>query len=184
MSARTLLVSSVVALAVLVSSQAYADKSERPNPAFAGKIMLSDKRFPAQAKSLSAFNAKIRAQSKINFQEDKEKRTWKIHFAGFLRTPLNDLEYLVKVYEFVGGRQQLLLTFEQFTNERGQTALLSNMVLERKVVGVNKEMLVTMESKGRVLASSRFRILGQGEKYNGKVDFSEEEAAGGSKEEE
>jgi hypothetical protein len=45
-------------------------------------------------------------------------------------------------------------------------------------------MLVTMENKGRVLASSRFRILGQGERYNGKVDFSEEEAAGGAKEEE
>jgi len=64
------------------------------------------------------------------------------------------------------------------------TALVSNMTLERKHVGVNKELLVTMENKGKVLASSRFRILGQGERYNGKVDFSEEEAAGGSKEEE
>jgi hypothetical protein len=40
-----------------------------------------------------------------------------------------------------------------------------------------------MESKGRVLASNRFRILGQGERYTGKVDFSEEEASGGAKEE-
>jgi|MudIll2142460700_1097286.scaffolds.fasta_scaffold00749_8 hypothetical protein len=181
MSARTLLVSSVVAIAVLFSGQANADK---PNTAFAGKIMLSEKRFPSQAKSLAAFNAKIRAQSKLNFQEDKEKKQWKIHFAGFLRQPLNDLEYLVKVYELNGGRQQLLLTFEQFTSERGMTALVSNMTLERKHVGVNKELLVTMENKGKVLASSRFRILGQGERYNGKVDFSEEEAAGGSKEEE
>jgi len=180
MSARTLLLSSVVALAVFVS----AANAEKPNAAFAGKIMLSDKRFPSQAKSLSAFNAKIRSQSKTNFQEDKEKKQWKIHFAGFLKSPLNDLEYLVKVYELSGGRQQLLLTFEQFTTERGMTALLSSMTLERKVVGVNKEMLVTMEHKGKVLASSRFKILGQGEKYSGKVDFSEEEANGGAKEEE
>ena len=181
MSARTLFVSSVVAIAVLFSAPANAEK---PNPAFAGKIMLSDKRFPSQAKSLAAFNAKIRSQSKTNFQEDKEKRQWKIHFAGFLRQPLNDLEYIIKVYEMSGGRQQLLLTFEQFTHERGQTALLSNMTLERKHVGVNKELMITMESKGRVLASNRFRILGQGEKYTGKVDFSEEEASGGTKEEE
>ncbi len=180
MSLRTLVVSSVVARAVLAGTAA-ADKVNRT---FAGKIMLSDKRFPSQAKSLAAFNAKIRAQSKTNFAEDKEKRQWKIHFAGFLKSPLNDLEYLVKVYELSGGRQQLLLTFEQFTSERGQTALISNMTLERKVVGVNKELLVTMESKGKVLASTRFRILGQGEKYNGKVDFSEEEANGGAKEEE
>ena len=181
MSARTLLVSSVVAIAVLFAGTANAEK---PNAAFAGKIMLSDKRFPSQAKSLAAFNAKIRSQSKTNFQEDKEKKQWKIHFAGFLRQPLNDLEYVVKVYEMSGGRQQLLLTFEQFTSERGMTALVSNMVLERKHVGVNKELLVTMENKGRVLASNRFRILGQGERYTGKVDFSEEEANGGAKEEE
>jgi hypothetical protein len=182
MSARTLFVSSVIAIALLLS--AATANAEKPNRAFAGKIMLSDKRYPSQAKSLAAFNAKIRSQSKTNFQEDKEKRQWKIHFAGFLRQPLNDLEYIVKVYEMSGGRQQLLLTFEQFTHERGQTALLSNMTLERKHVGVNKELMITMESKGRVLASNRFRILGQGEKYTGKVDFSEEEASGGSKEEE
>lgn len=181
MSARTLLVSSVVALAVLLSGDA---RAEKVNATFAGKIMLSDKRFPSQAKSLAAFNAKIRGQSKTNFQEDKEKKQWKIHFAGFLRSPLNDLEYLVKVYDMSGGRQQLMLTFEQFTSERGMTALVSNMTLERKHVGVNKELMVTMENKGKVLASSRFKILGQGERYNGKVDFSEEEAAGGAKEEE
>lgn len=176
MSARTILVPAVVALTVLFSTPAQADKVNR---AFAGKIMLSSKRFPSQAKSLAAFNAKIRKQSTTSFQEDKEKQQWKIHFAGFLRAPLNDLEYLVKIYELNGSRQQLLLTFEQFTSERGMTALVSNMTLEKKSVGVNKQLLVTMENKGKVLASARFRILGQGERYTGKVDFSEEEAAGG-----
>jgi hypothetical protein len=95
MSARTLLVSCVVAIAVLLS--AAPANAEKPNSAFAGKIMLSDKRFPSQAKSLAAFNAKVRSLSKTNFQEDKEKRQWKIHFAGFLRQPLNDLEYVVKI---------------------------------------------------------------------------------------
>jgi hypothetical protein len=35
-----------------------------------------------------------------------------------------------------------------------------------------------MESKGKVLASSRFKILGQGEKFSGKVNFTEDEANG------
>jgi hypothetical protein len=120
--------------------------------------------------------------AKSNFQEDKDKKQWKVHFAGFLRAPLNDLEYVVKIYEMSGGRQQLLLTFEQFTHERGQAALISNMTLERKHVGVNKELMITMENKGKVLASNRFKILGQGEKFTGKVDFSEEEAATGTEE--
>ena len=173
----------LVTLVAFVGSAA-ADKAEKPNPAFAGKIMLSDKRFPTQAKSLAAFNAQVKKQSKVNFAESKENKNWKIHFAGFLRTPLNDVEYLVKIYELTGGRQQLLVTFEQFTDQRGQTALMSNMTLERKVVGVNKELLLVMESKGKQLATARFKILGEGERYTGKVDFSEEEANKGSKDEE
>jgi hypothetical protein len=183
MSIRTVFVPAVVALALFITSGTAA--ADKVNAAFAGKIMLSDKRFPSSAKSLSAFNAKIRSLSKTNFMEDKEKKgTWKIQFAGFLKAPLNDLEYLIKIYDLSGGSQQLLVSFEQFTSERGQTALISNMTLDKKTVGVNKQLLVTMESKGKVLASNRFKILGEGERYSGKVDFSEEEANGGEKKEE
>lgn len=172
------LLTAIALLVVVPSRAALADKAERPNPAFAGKIMLSEKRFPAQAKSLSAFNAQIRKQSKTSFYEDKEKKGWKIQFVGFLKAPLNDVEYVVKIYEMGARGQQLLSTFEQFTDSRGQTALISNMMLEKKAVGVNKDLLITMESKGHVLASGRFKILGEGEKFNGKVNFSEDEANG------
>jgi hypothetical protein len=37
---------------------------------------------------------------------------------------------------------------------------------------------MTMESKGKVLASSKFKIVGEGEHFTGKVDFSEDEASG------
>ncbi len=169
----------VLGILVLVAGPAAADK---PNAAFAGKIMLSDKRFPASAKSLGAFNAQIRKQSKTNFYEDKDKKGWKIQFAGFLKTPLNDVEYIVKLYEVGRGAQQLLATIEQYTDSRGQTALISNMTLEKKTIGVNKEIMITMESKGKVLAAGRFKILGEGEKFNGKVNFSEDEAAGKTEE--
>ncbi|MBS1122915.1 MAG: hypothetical protein H6Q90_5143 [Deltaproteobacteria bacterium] len=176
MSVRSILVSSFL-LAAIVVAPAFADKAERPNPTFAGKIMLSDKRFPQQAKSLAAFNAQVKKQSKMNFSEDKDKK-WKIYFAGFLKTALNDVEYMVKLYELTGKGQQLLVSFEQFTDARGQTSLMSSMTLDRKQVGVNKDLLITMESKGKVLASSRFKILGVGDKLSGKVDFSEDEANG------
>ena len=35
---------------------------------------------------------------------------------------------------------------------------------------------MTIENKGKVLASGRFKILGEGEKFTGKVNFSEDEA--------
>lgn len=177
MSVRSILLSSWIALLLLASPAA----AEKPNAAFAGRIMLSEKRFPASAKSLAAFNAQVTKQSKTSFFEDKEKK-WKIHFAGFLKAPLNDVEYVVKLYELTGKGQQLLTSFEQFTDSRGQASLLSSMTLERKTIGANKELMITIENKGKVLASTKFKLLGAQEKFTGKVDFSEEEAAGKTEE--
>jgi hypothetical protein len=176
MSLRTIFVSSLVLGAIALGTRSAA--AESPNQAFAGRIMLSSKRFPQQAKSPSAYTAAIRKQAQTNFVEAKDTHTWKIYFAGFLKTPLNDLEYTIKIYELTGKSQQLLVSFDQFTSERGEQTIVSNMTLEKKQVGVNKELLMTMESKGKILASNKFKILGDGERFTGKVDFSEDEANG------
>jgi hypothetical protein len=176
MSLRTVFVSSFVVVAILLGGRPAA--AENPNQAFSGRIMMSSKRFPQQAKSPSAYTAAIRKQAQTTFVEAKDTHSWKIYFAGFLKVPLNDLEYVIKVYELTGKAQQLLVSFDQFTSERGQQSIISNMTLEKKQVGVNKELLMTMESKGKVLASSRFKIAGEGERFTGKVDFSEDEANG------
>jgi hypothetical protein len=176
----SMIVSSLVLAAVLIPAR---PASADPNRTFAGRIMMSEKRFPLRAKSAAAYEAAIRKQSKTNFSEDKEKKQWKIFFIGFLKQPLPDLEYVVKIYELVGRTKQLLSTFEQFTDERGQRTLTSNVILERKQFGVNKQLLVTMEYRGRVLASGKLKILGQADRFSGKVDFSEEEAAHGTNDE-
>lgn len=175
-----MIVSSLVLAAVLIPAR---PASADPNRKFAGRIMMSEKRFPLRAKSAAAYEAAIRKQSKTNFSEDKEKKQWRIYFIGFLKQPLPDLEYVVKIYELAGRTKQLLSTFEQFTDERGQRTLTSNVILERKQFGVNKQLLVTMEYRGRVLASGKLKILGQADKFSGKVDFSEEEAAHGANDE-
>jgi hypothetical protein len=171
MSVRTFAVSCVVFAALSMTARA-----ENPNQAFNGRIIMSSKRFPTQAKSPTAYTAAIRKQSTANFYEDKTNHKWKIYFAGFLKAKLDDVEYVIKLYELSGRTQQLLVSFDQFTDERGQQTILSNMTLDKKQVGVNKELLMTMESKGKVLASGRFKILGEGEHYTGKVDFSDDDA--------
>ena len=176
MSLRTTFVSSVLVLAITLGTRTALAQS--PNQAFAGRIMMSSKRFPTSARSATAYTAAIRKQAQTNFVEAKDTHTWKIYFAGFLKVPLDDLEYVIKLYELTGKAQQLVMSFDQFTDERGQRTIVSNMTLDKKQVGVNKELLMTMESKGKVLASSRFKILGEGEKFTGKVDFTAEEAAG------
>jgi hypothetical protein len=176
MSPRRLCALSVLLFATVLGVRSAA--AQNPNQAFAGRIMMSSKRFPQQAKSASAYTAAIRKQSQTSFAEAKDSHTWRIYFAGFLKMPLNDLEYQIKLYDVTGKAQQLLLSFDQFTDARGQQTILSNLTLDKKQVGVNKELLMTMESKGRVLASSKFKIVGEGEHFTGKVDFSEDEASG------
>jgi hypothetical protein len=177
MTLRSVVVSAFLIIASVAGARHAAAQS--PNQAFAGQIMMSSKRFPQTAKSPSAYTQAVRKQASTNFVEDKESHTWKIYFAGFLKTPLNDLEYVIKVYEMAGkGQQKLLKSFEQYTDSRGQQTIISNMTLDKHEVGVNKELMMTMESKGKILASSRFKIIGEGEKFTGKVDFSEDEASG------
>ena len=173
MSLRTLLVSAVL-IALSVSPALAGD----PNQVFKGKIMLSTKRYPQTSKSKDAYISAVRKQSGTNFQENKENHTWKIYFAAFLKAPLDDVEYMIKFYEIGRGGNQLLGASEAFNDERGQKTIVSNITLDKKGFGVNKELMMTIENKGKVLASGRFKILGQGEKFTGKVNFSEDEAQG------
>lgn len=174
MSVRTIFVASMLMLAVAVAPAHAGD----PNVVFNGRIMLSSKRFPLSAKSKNAYIAAVKKQSQKNFKEDKEKKGWKIYFAAFLKKPLNDVEYVIKFYEIGRGGQQLLGASEAFSDERGQKTIVSNITLEKKSFGVNKQLLMTIENKGTVYASARLKILGEGERFTGKVDFSEDEANG------
>ena len=182
MKLRSVAMSSLAVLVLALGVRSAA--AENPNQVFAGRIMMSSKRFPQSASSGSAYIAAIRKQAQTSFVEAKDTHTWKIYFAGFLKMPLNDLEYAIKLYDVSGKGQQLLVSFDQFTDERGQKTIVSNMTLEKKQVGVNKDLLMTMESKGKVLASNKFKIVGEGEHFTGKVDFSEDEANGKKPDEE
>lgn len=170
---RTLLSLFAAVALVLVWSAGAAQAN--PEKVFAGKILVSDKKFPTYAKSASAYVAALRKQSKTNFWEDKQKQTWKIYLAAFFKKPLNDLEVVVKLYELQGSSKTMLASFEQYIDQRGQKSLLSQFTLDRKQVGVNKHVLMVIESQGRAVASAKFKILGEAEVYSGKVDFSDED---------
>ena len=163
----------VIALSWFTAGTALADRT--PEKVFAGKILTSDKKFPTYAKSAGAYVNALKKQSKGTFWEDKQKQTWKIYFAAFFKKGLSDIEVVVKLYDTATSTKQLLASFEQYVDQRGQTALLSQFTLDRKMVGVNKAVLMTIEVGGRVVASGRFKILGQAERYTGKVDFSDDD---------
>ena len=168
-----------VALVWIVSALAPAVASADP---FDGKIVTSDKRIPTSANSKKEYFGKLRKQSKSSFWEDKATKGWKIHFAAFFKKPLNDLEVTIKLYDESKGGRRLLAAFEQYLDGRGQKTITSYLTLERAKVGVNRNIVMVVENRGRTLATGKFKLLGEAEKYSGKVEFSDEEASQGAKE--
>jgi hypothetical protein len=175
MSVRSLMLfalSAVVGLAVMTRP---AEAQKGPEKVFGGKVMVSDKKYPSQAKSVGAYISAIKKQSKKQFWEDKTKGSWKIHFAAFFKRPLPDIEVIVKLYDTGSGVRTMIASFEQYVDQRGTRALLSQFTLERKHVGVNRQVLMVIESGGVTMATGTFKILGEEERHSGKVDFSDED---------
>src|SRR4051812_46705301 len=133
-SRRPLLV--LVTLAAVFASALLARPAaaeQKPEKVFGGKILVSDKVYPTPAKTTAAFIAAIRKQTKTQFWEDKQKKTWRLFYAAFFRRPLNDIEVVVKLYDTDAPGRPMVASFEQYVDQRGQTALLSSFTLEHKL---------------------------------------------------
>lgn len=160
---------------VLLVAGASSVRAANPERVFRGQILTAKKPFPTSAKSKRAFIHKLKKLKKDRFQENTDKKSWKIYYAAFFRRPLNDLEVTVKLYDITNGSKKLVNSYQQYLSTRGQRSIISHITLERQYFGVNKRILMVMENRHYVLAMGRFYILGQAEKHSGKVDFTKDE---------
>jgi hypothetical protein len=155
-------------------------EARNPEDVFKGQIITSSKRIPTKASSKGAYISALKKQKTTRFREDKAKKAWKVYYAAFFARPLNSLEVTVKIWDLSAGSKRMLTSFEQYMDKRGARSLTSSVTLERDSFGVNKNLMMTVESGGRVLSAARFAIIGEAEKYSGQVNFTEEEASKGS----
>jgi len=151
-----------------------------PEDVFKGQIITSAKRIPTKASSKSAYISTLKRQKTSRFYENKSTKSWKVYYTAFFRRPLDSLEVTVKIYDLSGGGKHMLTAFEQYMDKRGARSITSNVTLNRDDFGVNKNLMMTVESNGSILSATRFAILGEGEHYTGQVNFSEEEAPKGT----
>jgi MYXO-CTERM domain-containing protein len=142
--------------------------------AFGGTVMVSTKQFPTWATSVSAYISKVRKNAQKKFQEDAAKKEWKIEFIAFFRKPLDDMEVSIRLYDVGRGQKRMVTSFDQFL-DRCATSYASSMTLKRENFGVNKSIVVTVESRrAGVIATGKFEILGKADRFTGKADFSDE----------
>jgi MYXO-CTERM domain-containing protein len=141
---------------------------------FGGTVLLSTKGFPTWANSVNEYISKVRKNGQKKFQENEDKKEWKIEFIAFFRKPLDDMEVSIRLYDVGRGQKRMVTSFDQFL-DRCATSYASSMVLKREAFGVNKSIVVTVESRSAgVIATGKFEILGKADKFTGKADFSDE----------
>ena len=176
---------SILGAFALLAATVSVASAKKPEDVFGGKIILSDKPFPTESKSANAYIGAVKKASKDRFVETSDKKGWKIYYAAFFKKPINDLELTLKFYDVTDGGNRVVESYEQFLSQRGQRVIISNVKLTKweGKYDPNSKILMVIESKGKVVAQGTFMILGEGKKFKGKVEFTEEEAAGGEKEE-
>jgi len=152
----------------------------KPEDVFKGRIIITKKPLPLRFGSAGAFISAVNS-AKIDklwpTQEDGDKGEWKVEYIAFFAQPLNDNEIQVKFYDITAGRKYVAGD-AQYTNQRGSRIFSSSIVLAKPEFDVRKHYMMTAESRGRIIATTSFWLLGKGANYSGKVEFSDDEAKG------
>ena len=163
-----------VVLASVRSAQAAA-----PEDVFKGKIIITKNRMPLRFSSSGAFTAALQKNKTDKIWPTEEKGDtgkWNIEYIAFFATPLNDSEIQVKFFDITGGGNKYVAGDPQYTREKGSRIFGSSIELAKPEFDVRKQYRMTIESRGRVIASTSFWLLGKGEQHSGKVEFSDAEA--------
>ena len=150
----------------------------KPEDVFKGKIITTKNRLPMRFSSQGAFVAALQKNrtDKIWPTEEKgESGSWSIEYIAFFAQPLNDSEIQVKFYDITAGKKYVAGD-PQYTRERGSRLFGSSIQLAKPEFDVRRHYMMNVESRGRVLATTQFWLLGKGASYSGKVEFSDQEA--------
>jgi hypothetical protein len=164
---------------VLAGSLPASAHAAKPEDVFKGKIVITKDRLPSKFSSESAFVAAVRKASidKVWPTEEKgnDHALWTLEYIGFFAKPLNDTEVSVKFWETTAGSQRFVAGDEQYISDKTTRIFSARITLGTPEFETNKKYMMTMESRGRVIATTSFWLRGKGPNYSGKVEFSDED---------
>ena len=168
-----------ICLAFLVLAFARPSEAAKPEDVFKGKIIITKNRLPMKFSSQGAFISALQ-KGKIDkiwpTEEKGETGKWNLEYIAFFAQPLDDSEIQVKFYDITGGDKRYVAGDPQYTREKGSRIFGSSIQLAKPEFDVRKHYMMTVESRGRVLATTSFWLMGKGANYSGKVEFSDSEA--------
>jgi hypothetical protein len=166
-------------LALLVLSFVRPAAAAKPEDVFKGKIIITKNRLPMKFSSQGAFVSALQ-KGRIDkiwpVEEKGDTGKWNIEYIAFFAQPLDDSEIQVKFYDITAGEKKFVAGDPQMTRERGSRIFGASIELAKPEFDVRKHYMMTIESRGRTLATTTFWLLGKGESHSGKVEFSDAEA--------
>jgi hypothetical protein len=174
----------ITAVALLVAALAGVPASwaAKPEDVFKGKIIITKGRLPLKFSSQGAFVSALQRAKVDKIWPTEEKNAdqgeWNIEYIAFFAQPLNDNEIQVKFYDITAGDRKFVAGDAQLIRERGSRIFGASIKLAKPEFDVRKHYMMTIESRGRTIATTNFWLLGKGANYSGKVDFSDQEARG------
>ena len=166
-------------LALLMLSFVRPAAAAKPEDVFKGKIIITKNRLPMKFSSQGAFVSALQ-KGRIDkiwpVEEKGDTGKWNIEYIAFFAQPLDDSEIQVKFYDITQGEKKFVAGDPQMTRERGSRIFGASIELAKPEFDVRKHYMMTIETRGRVIAMTQFWLLGKGEQHSGKVEFSDAEA--------
>lgn len=163
----------IVALgfAVLASASGWARK---PEDVFKKQVVIVGKRVPMRFSSPDAMISFFKNNRKEHIWPEKDG-PWKFEFMSFFAQPLEDFVVTVKFYDITEGGPRFVQAYDENTTERGLRTLHSSITLAKPDFQPNRKYKLLVTARGQKLAETTFVLRGEGQKFSGKVEFSDEE---------
>ncbi len=153
----------------------------KPEDVFKGRIIITKKRLPLHFASSGAFISAVQSSKTDKLwptsEDGADKGVWDVEYIAFFAQPLNDSEIPVKFYDITAGRKYVAGD-AQYTREKESRIFSSSIQLSKPEFDVRRHYMMTVESRGRIIATTSFWLLGKGANYSGKVEFSDSDAKG------
>lgn len=169
----------IVTAAIVLLSASAALARPVPEDYLKGRIIISDKRLPTSWTSVSSYVAQLKAMNKGTLWYDKKTGKLTLQYAAFFAQPVNDVEVMLNLIDITGGAHTQKVSTEQFMN-KGDRVLFNSVVFDKEDIEGNKKYMMTLTTRGHVIAAGTFILREEGPHYSGRVTFTDDETKAGS----
>lgn len=162
-------------LGLLLAATPAAGKGGMPEDILKGQLFISDAPFPSKWTSPAQYASKVKSSHKKSLFYDKKTGKLQVYYAAFFAEPVNDVQVNFVIYDITDPTRLKKGSWEAFMGRKGDRVLFNSVELDKEDIEMNKKYLFAVEYRRKIIAQGELILKGEGPKYSGKVDFSEED---------